>query len=195
MNTRNASNLRSDCDGATIVEFAMVLPVLMTLLLGIFELSYNMYGTAILEGAMQEAGRDSTVEDAATGAIDSAVTAQVRRAIPGATIVYSRSAYAEFGDVAKPEDFSDLNGDGICNDGEPFEDANGNGFYDEDRGISGQGGARNAVVITATMSFERFFPIDKFTGLSPEYRTSSSTVLRNQPYDANRAAPLTENCI
>ena len=189
------SPLVTDESGATLVEFALVVPVLMTMLLGLFDVSYNMYANAILEGAMQEAGRNSTIEDANTGSIDAEVAQQVRRAVGTANVTFARTSYSEFSDVSQPEDFTDINGDGTCNDGEPFEDANGNGAYDLDRGASGQGGARNAVVLTATMTFDRFFPIDAFTSLPSKYTATSSTVLRNQPYDINENPPATENCI
>ncbi|GMN13618.1 hypothetical protein MTsPCn7_13940 [Altererythrobacter sp. MTPC7] len=185
----------NDQSGATLMEFGLIAPVLMTLLMGIFDISYNIYATAILEGAMQEAGRNSTIENATTSTIDNRVEEQVHAAVPNASITFARTAYAEYTDIGRPEDFTDLNSDGVCNDGEPFEDVNANGVYDTDRGLSGQGGARNAVVLKATMTFDRFFPVASFVGLPSTYTTSSTTVLRNQPYDINEVAPATENCL
>lgn len=190
-----ARNFSSDESGATIMEFGLIAPVLMAMLMAVFDISYNIYATAILEGAMQEAGRNSSIEAANTNAIDSEVREQVRVAVPNAAVDFERQSYAEFTDVGQPEDYNDLNSDGVCNDGEPFEDANGNGVYDTDRGLAGQGGARDAVVLKATMTFDRFFPVMSFIGLPSTYSTSSSTVLRNQPYDINQAAPATENCL
>lgn len=181
-------------DGATIVEFALVAPVLLLMLFGVFDLSYNMYSTAILRGAMQDAARDSTIEYAPTDVIDAAVREQVMRVAPGATLTFERKAYAAFGEISQPEDFEDENGDGSCNMGEAFEDANGNGLYDTDRGIVGQGGSRDAVVYSATMSYRRMFPIAGFAGVPEDFTTTAQAVLRNQPYDNTGGAPLVGNC-
>ena len=190
------SELVRDESGATLVEFALVVPALMALLMGLFDVGYNMYAKAILEGAMQEAGRNSTIEAADTGTIDAAVTAQVRKALPNASISYARQAYADFSDVNRPEEYKDVNGDGTCNAGEPFTDANGNGVWDLDRGAAGAGGAKDAVVLTATITYDRLFPVAAFIpGIPREYRSSSSTVLRNQPYDINETVPATEECV
>ena len=42
----------------------------------------------------------------------------------------------------KPEEFTDTNGNGTCDDGEPFEDVNDNGTWDADGGDVGQPGRR-----------------------------------------------------
>ena len=43
--------------------------------------------------------------------------------------------------------------------GEPFEDANANGTWDEDRGSDGQGGARDAVLYVVSVSYRRAFGV------------------------------------
>ena len=57
-----AQSLRStlrDEEGASLVEFALIAPTLLVLLLGAFDLCYNVYGNTMLQGAIQEAARDS----------------------------------------------------------------------------------------------------------------------------------------
>ena len=51
-----------DETGATIVEFALISPVLVLTLMGLFDLSYNFYAETMIEGAIQKAARDSTLE-------------------------------------------------------------------------------------------------------------------------------------
>lgn len=170
--------------GAAIVEFALASPVVAMLLLGLFDMSYNIYANTMLEGAIQKAARDSTIEDATPAELDLLVTRSVRAIVPGSDISFSRTAYTNFQDIARPEDFTDVNGDGICNDGEPYEDANGNGQWDVDRGKSGQGGARDAVMYEVSVSYARAFPLYALIGLDPTVTTQSRTVLRNQPYGA-----------
>ena len=187
--------LAGDERGATIVEFALVLPVLMTLLLGLFDTGYNLYTSAILQGAIQKAARDSTLEGATPADLDAKVTSTVHNIAPQSTIVFSRKSYTSFSDIGTPEDFTDVNNDGTCDAGEPYEDENGNGTWDTDRGVTGNGGARDAVLYSVTVSYPHMFPLPSFVGMSNTYTMKSETVLRNQPFDNQTTIqPVTRNC-
>ncbi|HVR89632.1 MAG TPA: TadE family protein [Novosphingobium sp.] len=189
--------LASDTRGAAIVEFALIAPVLLITMMGIFDLGYNMYATSMLQGAIQKAARDSTLEGSAgsEAALDALVADAVHDIVPGAEMTYARTAYTSFSDVRQPEDYTDVDGDGICNNGEPFEDANANGSWDADRGTEGQGGARDAVLYEVTISYPRAFPIASLIGQSNQFTTVAKTVLRNQPYNLQQtSAPTTGNC-
>ncbi len=197
--TTALKRFRHDQTGATIVEFALVTPVLMVVLMGLFDLAYNMYANEMLNGAVQQAARFSTVEGAAgrQEQIDSGVTAAVHAVAPGATMTFDRKAYAGFSDVNRPEDWDDADNDGTCDNGEAFEDANSNGFWDANAGTDGMGGARDAVLYSVTIDYPRFFPIFAFLpGQSDTFSLTTNTVLRNQPYDAQAVNPNppTGNC-
>jgi len=178
------ARLRDDARGVTIVEFALIAPALLTILLGVFDIGFNMYVTSVLDGATQKAGRDSTIEGAETQglAIDDAVRDAVHRVIPSATLSFDRRSYRDYSDVHQPEDFSDVDGDGQCDNGEPFEDVNGNDTWDSDRGVDGMGGARDAVLYTVDVSYPRVFPLMRLLGFPPIVTNQTQTVLRNQPY-------------
>jgi len=186
--------IRRDENGATVVEFALVAPVLVTLLLGLFDIGYNMYVASVLQGAIQKAARDSSIEGATPASLDGKVTSAVHDISPGATVRFSRKSYASFSDVSTPEDFTDLNGDNVCNNGEPFEDANGNNAWDTDRGVDGLGGARDAVLYTVDVSYPRAFPVAGLLGLPEEHEMKSATVLRNQPYAQQVIKVTARNC-
>ena len=186
--------LRRDARGATIVEFAMVAPVLLLTLLGLFDIGYNTYTSSVLQGAIVKAARGSTIEGASPSALDARVEAAVHDIAPNATVTFDRKAYVSFSEVGAPEDFTDLNGDGICNNGEPFEDANGNGNWDADRGRSGGGGARDAVLYTVNVSYPRAFPLARFIGVSDTHEAQSQTVLRNQPWGDQDTNVKVGNC-
>ncbi len=175
----------ADEQGATIVEFAMVLPVLLVMIIGLFDVGMNIYTTSIIQGTMQKAGRDFSLEGPLTrqAGIENYITDQIRVVAPGADIVFERDAYFDFSDIGLPEPFDDINGDGECNEDEPFEDINGNGVFDLDRGEAGFGGARDAVLFNATVSYDRLFPIDAFLPIPERVTIEASTVLRNQPFD------------
>lgn len=189
-------NLKRDLHGATLLEFALLAPVLLMLLMGMFEMGYNYYMQSQLQGAVQKAARDSTIETISgnTVATDARVSKAVRRIVPNATMGFSRRAYSSFNDVHRPEDFTDINDDGACNDGEPYEDANDNGLWDEDRGSAGGGGARDAVLYVVTVSYPRAFGAAKLIGLSETFTTEAVTVLRNQPWAAQEVHSEVRNC-
>jgi Flp pilus assembly protein TadG len=104
-------SLLRDERGATLVEFALVAPVLLLALLGLMDMGYNYYIQAQLQGTVQKAARDATLERALTSTreIDERVSAAVHRLAPGASLEFARSSYSSFADVSLAEDFSDLN--------------------------------------------------------------------------------------
>ncbi|MEZ5694098.1 MAG: TadE/TadG family type IV pilus assembly protein [Altererythrobacter sp.] len=186
--------LRRDEGGAALVEFALIAPTLCLMLIGLFDISYNMYSNTMLTGAVQDAARDSTIEGASATAVDNAVRDAVQDIAPDANLTFSRTAYSEFTSVSRPEDYTDLNGNGTCDAGEPFEDINNNGTWDQDQGTTGQGGARDAVLYEVTVEYPRAFPLAAFIGISPNYRTTTTTVLRNQPFAASEKRDAVGNC-
>ncbi len=190
--------LAADCGGTTIVEFAMVGPVLLMMIMGLFDMAHTQYTSSVLFGALQKAGRDLTLESGFTrqSQIDESVRGQIAAVMPqGAQITYEKQSHFDFSDVDLPEDFTDQNSDGQCNNGEPYVDLNDNSSWDRDRGRAGIGGARDVVVYKATVVYPRLFPLFTMIGLSPNVTLTASTVLRNQPFDEqNRATTTVRNC-
>ncbi len=123
-----------DDRGIAAVEFAILAPVLLVLIMGLMDIAYNAYAQAALEGAMQKAGRDSGIEAANTSTIDENLKAKVRVVIPNATFLITRKSYSSFG-TAAPERFDDANNNGQYDSGECFYDVNGNRVWDRDPGI------------------------------------------------------------
>jgi len=195
--SRFARRLQREQDGATLTEFGLVAPILFLMLTGIFDMAHGVYTTALVNGAMQAAARDLTIEGATLREtqLDQKVLNQVRAVVPAkATVTLGKKTYAEFNDVGRPEDFTDTNNDGICNNGEPFVDVNGNSQWDADRGKAGLGGARDVMLYTVRVNYPRLFPIYKFIGLPQNATISGSTVLRNQPFDEQTRTTTTRNC-
>lgn len=199
MTVRLLSRLRSEEDGVSVIEFALLAPTLLIMLFGLLDLAHNMYTAQMLQGAIQHAARNSTIEGASGSAatLDNIVSEAVHTIAPGATLTFDRKSYTNFADASRPEDYTDIDDNGTCNDGEPYEDSNGNGNWDLDPGQAGFGGARDAVLYTVTVSYNRFFPVHAFIpGQTATQTMSTSTVLRNQPYGAQnvRAAIVTRAC-
>jgi Flp pilus assembly pilin Flp len=194
--------IAGDRRGATIVEFAIVAPVMALLLLGGFDTAHTLYMRAVLQGIVQKTARDSGLETAVTAeaqtAIDNKVRAQASAIANNATITITRRFYRTFSQAAaaRAESFTDTDHDGTCDHGEPYVDANNNSNWDADGGDSGQGSAKDRTVYTVSLSYPRFFPLYRIIGGSNVTKLSASTVLENQPYSdqGSYAAPTVRNC-
>jgi Flp pilus assembly protein TadG len=175
--------LRADRRGATIIEFAIVTPVMLLMMMGIGDLLYQIYAQSVLTGAVQKAARDSGIEGGAatTTTIDGVVQSIVKQIAPKATFVSTRKSYDSFSEVA-PEPFTDSNGNGIRDAGECFTDENGNNVWDADPGATGQGGASAVTLYTMTATYPRLFPFAKLFGASTTQTISATSLLKNQPY-------------
>jgi Flp pilus assembly protein TadG len=181
--------LRRDQRGLTIVEFALIAPVLFTMLLGTFDLSYNMYFRNLMDGVLEEAARRAAVGGVSSTETDTYITTQVKKILPASqrnnsqALKIKKLAYTNFSDVGKPEKITaDTAPLGEINVGDCFIDSNGNGTYDLDRGASGQGGADDIVFYEVTASFPRLFPLSKLLGLSATNTVKTNTLIRNQPF-------------
>lgn len=194
---RTRSALGQDQRGTSAVEFALLAPTLLIALLGLMDLGYNMYTASVLEGSIQKAARDSTLQDASAqvAAIDERVRKAVQDIAPHAVMPPPRrTAYTTFSSAGKPEDYTDSNGNSRCDAGEPFEDANENGRWDRDQGRAGLGGARDVVLYEVTITYPRPFPVAKLIGMGDTFTMTARTVLGNQPWDNLAKTPPVGRC-
>jgi len=186
--------LRREEDGVTIVEFGLIAPTLMFMLMGLFELGHGMYVQSIVNGVMQEAGRDSTLEGASEDDMRILMEARVLKVAPKANITLSWANFESFTEIGALEEFNDIDGDGQCSVDEPFEDTNGNGVHDYKYGDDGIGDAREAVVFRTTVEYERMFPMPSMGGWSATNVVEGVTVLENQPYAETEYTPPIGKC-
>lgn len=187
--------LARDRRGVTIVEFAIVAPVMMITIMGLGDLLYQAYLQSILDGAMQKAGRDSALEaNAANGnALDDKVEAMVQNIAKNATFVSERRSYSSFA-LVKPENFTDTNGNGLRDAGECYDDVNDNKTWDADPGKITQGGANDVTKYTMTVTYPRIFPVPKMFGWSQTNQLSATTLLKNQPYKTQSVPAVKQVC-
>lgn len=162
--------------------------------MGIFDYCWQMYAQQVLQGAVSKAGRDSTLEQFATNqkALDDRVKEQVLNVFKHADVTFTRKAYDTFDQVGVEENYTDENGNGEYDLGECYDDFNKSGFWDADRGRSGNGTAGDVVLYTASMKFKRVLPVWYMLGQPQEMTLSSSTVLRNQPFANGTDSPPDE---
>jgi Flp pilus assembly protein TadG len=189
---RRSLNLARDRRGATVIEFAIVAPVMMLVLMGLSDLCYQIYAQSIVTGAMQKAGRDSTIQGAGnnTAAIDAKVSDMVKTIAKNATFTFTRKNYDTFS-TAKPEPFNDTNNNGVRDAGECYMDINANSQWDVDPGADGQGGANDVTLYSVTVSYPRLFPVAGLFGWPSTNTITANTLLKNQPYATQQvgAAP------
>jgi hypothetical protein len=191
---RSFKSLHGDRKGATIVEFAMILPVLCTLLLGFLDLAYRSYVTSMIQGALHEAARMGTVGGIPTATIQSYVSNKLRDFSRNSTVSTTTRSYSDFTGVSTPETITqDTVPLGAYNTGDCYEDANGNSQWDADRGRSGMGGAEDVVYLEVTMTYPHIVPLGKFLGWTNNVTITQNTVLRNQPY-AGRSTGVVVRC-
>lgn len=197
-------------DGATILEFGLIAPVLCVMLLGALDAGHTLYMQGVLQGAVQKAARDGSLEDAAgtssttRDAMDAIVRAQLATLHKTATVTITRRFYKTFSEAAaaQAESFTDSAvgspyRDGKCNNGESFSDDNNNVKYDRDGGDSAdRAGAKDNIVYTVVISYPRMFPIDKLIRGNGTTTLTASTVLANQPYgdQSTYSAPTARQC-
>ncbi|WP_242150260.1 TadE/TadG family type IV pilus assembly protein [Sphingomonas sp. BAUL-RG-20F-R05-02] len=203
---RPHQRLADDRRGSTALEFGLIAPVMLLMMMGLGDLLYQAYSQAVLNGAIQKAARDSSVEGGAsnTDAIDAKV---VKLMVPliknlanncaptGTTASWcsTRKTYDSFSEVA-PEPFTDTNGNGVRDPGECYTDENGNGSWDADPGLNGQGGASAVTLYTMSITYPRVFPVAGLLKLPTMQTITASTLIKNQPYAAQTVSANVTIC-
>lgn len=190
--------MRCDERGISAVEFALISPVMFLLMLGSMDVGIRIYVRSVLEGELAKAGRDSSLQTAADTTaqsnLDSRVRNMVRNVVGTATVTFNRTAFSSYARVqSRAEPFIDADANGNCNNGESYEDSNGNGVWDLDSGVSGAGNASDALLYEVTVSYPSFFPLNRMLGRTSNVTFSANTILKNQPY-ADATTISTRTC-
>jgi Flp pilus assembly protein TadG len=199
---RSPRAFATDRSGIALVEFALVAPVLCLFLVGAFDIAHTLYMSAVVRGIVQKTGRDSGLEDATVARqalLDATVTQQVRELYNTATVTFRRRSFTTYTQAAAkvPEVWTDTNRNGTCDAGEPYVDANNSGRWEDDGGVSGQGGAKDRVIYTVTVTYPALLPLSKFIGASATRVVTATTILQNQPYSDQQVVVGTtvRNCL
>lgn len=175
--------LRSEVRAATIVEFGMILAPFCVLILGTVDLGYRAYLDAQLEGTLQQAARLAAIGDTSGDDIDAYVEDHLAALTKRNYVTITKRSYGSFSRVGKPEKItSDYEPFGEFNDGDCFEDANGNEQYDSTGGNSGIGGSEEVVQYDVSITFPRLVPLAGLLGWSNYQTVTGSTSIQNQPF-------------
>ena len=188
---RPLRRFRADTRGIAAVEFGIIAPVLCVFIVGAFDIAHTLYMRSVLQGALQKAARDTALEIGNSQAQRDALDVKVRQQVAElhndlktGGVTFSRRYYRTFTKAGQkiPETLHDENGNGLCDNSERFDDVNSNGVRDADGGDAGQGGAKDAVLYTVSLEYDRIMPVLPTFGWPNTVKLSASTILKNQPY-------------
>lgn len=171
------------------MEYALVLPVFLTMTLGSMEIGRILMVYSALEGAVTESTRISITGNIPDGyaTVDAYIEDFVKDSLGDvgidAGVEISMKVYDSFSDIGAEEPYTDSDGDLTCNNGEFYTDVNGNGSWDADMGASGAGGEENIMVMSINVELPYMMHgfIDAFSE-SPHMNLETSTAVRNEPF-------------
>ncbi len=190
--------LKPDTRGVTAVEFALVAPVLITMIIGGLDLGYQAYARSVLQGALNDMARTGSLEGPDLHCSGETTEAQIACAVKkrsntvarNATYDFDIKSYYEFSGVGQGEKLvTDYNHNGRYDEGDCFQDLNENGQFDAVAGREGIGGADDVVFYDVTLTMPRLLPMAGLLGWSNEYEIRATTAVRNQPYTRQSVPP------
>jgi hypothetical protein len=178
-------------DGASLIEFAVVAPVIFLLMIGILELGLIFFTSSVLEGATNIGSRIGRTGYSAGGDRLTYIRDEITRLSGGfldpARLQIEPLSYHGFENVGQPEPCNI----GVCTPetpiGDPsnpnFEDVNGNGIWDADQGKAGVGGAGEIVLYKVYYPWQVFTPlIGNLIAENGEVRIEAVATVRNERF-------------
>jgi TadE-like protein len=182
------ARLWRDRRGATAVEFALGLPILLGLTLGSIEIGYAAYAQSVLSGAARDAARAGLTGNGTRETRIANRVAGLMRAFPktsSAPVTVQSRVYASFDDVDRPEPWADSDSNGSCNSNERYQDINGNSRWDRDMARTGLGGPGEVVAYAINYPLRPLFGfLGTVTGGTRSVNLTAMTIIRNEPFGA-----------
>jgi hypothetical protein len=179
------NDLLSDESGGAIIEAALGLPILLTSVIGIFEVAHFYFVTAAVENAVLHASRYGITGNTEEGStrlekVTEVIEQQTFGSVDMDTIEIETLVYDQFSDIGEPEPFSDDNDSGDWDEGEAYTDVNGNGSWDDDMAQAGLGGGGDIVLYRIRY---KAYSLSGFANWATTAIDITSTVaVRNEPY-------------
>ena len=188
---RGIIRLAESRQGGSAIELALVAPVLVTGLIGIFEIAMIIFVNVLLESGLRESARYGLTGQQPTGItreeqIVNIVSDRVLGLVDVDTSNVSVKVYPSFAQIGTGEELTnDVNGNGEYDaaDGDTYIDSNGNGSYDEDIGVNGAGAPGEIVLYQVDTSWDVMTPLfGNFVGKNGAISISASIAVRNEPF-------------
>jgi Flp pilus assembly pilin Flp len=182
---RMMRRFRRDARGAAAVQFAVLAPALLLLVIGSFEVAITLFVSGTMESAVLAASRYGV-----TGFTEDGVSREqrIREIILERTLgfvdmdaaVINTLVYSSFDQIGQPEPFTDANSNGAHDAGESFTDVNGNGQWDDDMGSAGLGGPGDIVLYD--IEYETGAITNLFEPIFGRVVHRAAVAVRNEPF-------------
>lgn len=181
--------LSADWRGSAAVDFALVVGPFFLLVIGLLEFGMLMIGQTLLQNAVADASRFGLTGRTLEGQTREDVIAAIVNdggigLIDPARLVFETLVYPSFDSIGRPETFTDTNGNGQWDAGEPFADINGNGQWDADMGAAGLGGPEDIVLYRVRYDWRMLTPLISHLIPGGAIRLEASLAVRNEPFPA-----------
>ena len=195
--------LLTDCRGVAAIEFAIVAPIVILLIMTLFEMGFLLTGGVFLEAGARAAGRFGITgaarpDESRETTIRTIITSHVcPAALPGATsslcfwtadgatptLAITTRAYTDPRNLGQPEPFADLPPEnGSYDAGETYTDVNGNGQWDADMGAASAGGSGDVVLYEISMPQAVTTPLLRTAIGGAHYTDRARVIVRNEPF-------------
>jgi len=174
-------------EGITSIEFALIAPVFLLMVMGIIEFSMIMFTSVVMESATNTTARLGKTGYIPAGStrqqeIINNVDAKTAGLLDPAKITISTEVYSNFNNVGQPEPcISPATPPCPGTPGVNFVDINGNGKWDSDMGAAGLGNPGDVVVYTVSYPWSIVTPIVSAI-IGSTFMITARTVVRNEPY-------------
>ena len=171
--------------GSAAVQFALILPLLLLLIIGSFEYAIVMFVSGTIESAVLAASRFGATgaEEGGGSRLDrirAMISEKTLGLVNGSNAKIDTYVFPDFGSIVAPEPFTDKDGDGTWDPGEPFVDLNGNATRDAGGGTPGAGADCQIVLYVVT------YQTRSITGLLRAIMGTvthhASVAVRNEPF-------------
>ena len=182
---RTVTRFRTCRRGTALMEFTLLTPVMVSMIIAIVELGMIFLVSSSLENAVLtgsrygvtgQTGDGTTREEKILDVINGNTFGLVNRD----SIIVETTVYDSFSDIGKPEAFGDENDNGAYDEGEPYTDVNGNGIWDADVGTAGLGGAGDIVLYRVEYTIQSMTGL--FEPIFGEIKHAATVAVRNEPY-------------
>lgn len=184
------TRLLRDRSGTAAVEFALAIPALVLLTIGVIEVAMVLFVTTLAEGGLREAARYGiTGQNPAEGSREDEILQIVQDHTHG--LIEASAAnldivtYPGFDDVQAEEPYTDNSpANGAYDNGEDYDDLNSNGEWDSGNGTAGAGGSGSVVIYTLNFDWDFMTPVfTVFGGPEGTMELSASISVKNEPYE------------
>ena len=173
--------------GVALLEFAILAPILLALVVGTMEFAMVLFVSVLLEGGVRDAARfGMTAQTVAGSTREEHIADIVRDRTYGLLAIGADDVevmvYPDFDQIIEDEVYTDSDGSGDYTPGEDFVDANGNGTWDAGNGTTGAGNPGEVVVYRVNAEWSTMTPF--IGGMLPNdglFSLSASIAVRNEP--------------